>query len=80
MALQKQHMATQLSSRQLLHASIESYENATPLHRVAEQQSIGPLLMSPQPGGQRLQASRRLAIQGPEFMPRVLLFPPIDDA
>ena len=67
-APQKQDMAARISSRQLLHAGVEGYEKAAPLHRLPEQQSIRPLLMSSHSCGHRLQDSRKLMVQGPELM------------
>ena len=64
-------MAPQLSSRQFLHAGVEGNQNAVPFHRLPEEQSVRPLLMSPDSCGQGLQAGGYLAIQRPEFMSRV---------
>ena len=61
-------MVPRLSSRQFLHAEIEGNQNAVPFHRLPEEQSVRPLLMSPDSCGQELQAGGYLAVQRPEFM------------
>ena len=64
-------MVPQLSSCQFLHAGVEGNQKTVPFHRLPEEQSVRPLLMSPDSCGQGFQAGKYLAIQRPEFMPRV---------
>lgn len=64
-------MAAQLARRQILDAGVEGDQNAVPFRRLPEEQSVRPLLMSPDFGGERLQAGGYLAIQWPEFMSRM---------
>jgi|SRR5208337_1151465 len=61
-------MAAQLSPRQILDAGVEGNQNAVPFRGLPEEQSVCPLLMSPDSCGQGLQAGGYLAIQRPEFM------------
>ena len=64
-------MALELAGRQILDAGVEGNQNAVPFHRLPEEQSVRPLLVPPDCCGERLQAGRYVAIQGPEFVSRM---------
>jgi hypothetical protein len=51
-------VAPQISSRQFLHAGVEGNQNAVPFHRLPEEQSVRPLLMSPDSCGQGASGRR----------------------
>jgi len=68
MALQKQNVPAQFSSRQTLDACIKRYEQAVRFCRLPEQYRIRPLLMSLQGCRYGLQSGSHLSIQRPELM------------
>ena len=61
-------MALPIPHRQSLYARVEGDKNAASFHRLPEEQSVRPLLVTSHFRGHEFEPVRRLVIQRPEIM------------